>query len=51
MNVQKLLEQFLGPDATANLGGDRQAGRPGLASRPQGNLAGQGGDSIGDLLR
>ncbi|MFZ3584451.1 tellurite resistance TerB family protein [Loktanella sp. DJP18] len=51
MNVQKLLEQFLGPDATASLGGDRLAGRAGLATRQQGSLAGQSGDSIGDLLR
>ncbi|SEM77180.1 Uncharacterized membrane protein YebE, DUF533 family [Loktanella fryxellensis] len=51
MNVQKLLEQFLGPDATASLGGDRLGARGGLPTRPQGGLAGQGGDSIGDILR
>ena len=51
MNVQKLLEQFLGPDATASLGGDRQGGRGGLTNPRQSGLAGQGGDSIGDLLR
>ena len=51
MNVQKLLEQFLGPDAIGSLGGDRQGGRGGLTNPRQSGRTGQGGDSIGDLLR
>ena len=51
MNVQKLLEQFLGPDAAAGLGGLGQAGTGGLPARAQAGLAGRGGDSIGDILR
>ncbi|SHF95904.1 Uncharacterized membrane protein YebE, DUF533 family [Loktanella atrilutea] len=51
MNVQKLLEQFLGPDGTTNLGAPRQGGRDGLADARPSGLAGQGSDSIGNLLR
>lgn len=51
MNVQKLLEQFLGPDVTANLGADRRGGRGNLTNTGSSSLAGQNGDSIGDLLR
>lgn len=51
MNTQKLLEQFLGPDALTNIGG-RQAGAHapgtfGTRAAPQG----QGGGSIGDMIR
>lgn len=49
MNPQKLLEQFLGPNALANLGGQQQpANVParGGQTEPQG----QGGGSIGELI-
>jgi uncharacterized membrane protein YebE (DUF533 family) len=48
MNPQKLLEQFLGPNAITNLGGQQQpANVPATGQRaPQG----QGGASIGELI-
>jgi len=51
MNTQKLLEQFLGPDAGANLGGQRQGARPPATTGAQGAPQGQGGGGIGDLIR
>ena len=49
MNPQKLLEQFLGPNALANLGGGRQPANV-LPSGAQGQPQGQGGGSIGELI-
>lgn len=50
MNPQKLLEQFLGPNAIAGLGGRQQ--RSNLpATGGQNSSEGQGGASIGDLIR
>jgi len=54
MNPQKLLEQFLGPNALANLGGQQQQGQQqggnGPASRGQAAPQGQGGNSIGEMI-
>jgi uncharacterized membrane protein YebE (DUF533 family) len=49
MNTRKLLEQFLGPEALANLGGQHQGSRaPAQTGTPP---AQQGQGSIGDLIR
>lgn len=47
MNPQKLLVQFLGPNALANLGGQQQPVPTGGGHR---GLQGQGGGSIGELI-
>lgn len=49
MNPQKLLEQFLGPNALANLGGQQQSGNA-PATRGQTAPQAQGGNSIGELI-
>lgn len=50
MNTQKLLEQFLGPNVLANLGGQQSAGRPAAGSGAQGSPQSATGNSIGDLI-
>lgn len=50
MNTQKLLEQFLGPNVLANLGGQQSAARPSAASGAQGSSQSATGNSIGDLI-
>lgn len=50
MNPQKLLEQFLGPNALANLGGQQQGGNVPATTGDQRAPQGQGGDSIGELV-
>lgn len=50
MNPQKLLEQFLGPDAAAKLGsGYHDENRP-VATGAQGTQQAQGGNGIGGLI-
>jgi uncharacterized membrane protein YebE (DUF533 family) len=51
MNTKKLLEQFLGPDTLANLGGQQQGNRAPASSGGHGTPQDQGGGSIGDLVR
>lgn len=50
MNPRKLLEQFLGPDALASLGGRPQGGNAPATTGAQGAPQGQGGNSIGELI-
>ena len=50
MNPQKLLEQFLGPNALANLGGQAQGVDQTSAPGGQGSPQGSGSGSIRDLI-
>ena len=52
MNPQKLLEQFLGPDALASLGGQQPGNVPASRGQAAHQTAPQvpGGNSIGDLI-
>lgn len=51
MNTRKLLEQFLGPDALATLGGQQRGNNATLTTGAQAAPQGQGGGSIGELIR
>ncbi len=51
MNAQKLLEQFLGPDALRSLGGQQQRGNALPATGAQGMKPSESGGSIGDMIR
>ncbi|MDX9860440.1 MAG: tellurite resistance TerB family protein [Rhodospirillales bacterium] len=50
MNPRKLLEQFLGPDALANLGGQQQGGSTPATTGTHGAPQSRGGNSIGELI-
>lgn len=50
MNTQKLLEQFLGPNALSNFGGNQPAGKSPSGSDPQGRPQAASSTGIGDLI-